>query len=266
MITQSGRRIDMLEPDPAEVRLPDVAIGLAQPRYSGQAAWSIAQHSVLVGTLAQKYATTLRTDEALLPGLTLRTPPEGNEAGVHARLAGLLHDGHEAFIGDTPGPLQAALRAVLGPKAEVALKNAWRLIESRLDDAIWVALCRDVVRVQLQPPSTMDPDLKEIVRLADLDALLLERSAFWWPQYPRVGAATLRGAQPPAWHSAAEGRARTLRYVEGPTRTEHKAAAESIDLLLNTATADAASEHANLWLATLFECLAAYDRTPNLEP
>src|SRR5690606_2667470 len=75
----SGRRLDLLDPSPLDVELPDIAHGLARvARWNGQTrgdyAFSVAQHSVLVYEIAL----------ALDPGLD-------DGAQLHA----LLHDAPE---------------------------------------------------------------------------------------------------------------------------------------------------------------------------
>lgn len=101
-----GNRFFPLEPRIADVRIEDIAHGLAfQCRFNGQtqAFYSVAQHSVLVAQL--------------LP------PP--------CRLAGLLHDAAEAYLGDMVKPLkdlfpefaqlEARLMKVIGEAFDVNL-------------------------------------------------------------------------------------------------------------------------------------------------
>lgn len=80
----SNTKIDFKHPDPDSFKIEDIALGLArQPRYAGQGKffYSVAQHSVYVAT-------------QVLPDL---------------RMHGLLHDAHEAYMGDIPGPLKSML-------------------------------------------------------------------------------------------------------------------------------------------------------------
>lgn len=79
--TMSGAQYWPLDPDPEDVRLDDIAHGLAyQCRFNGHVRdfYSIAQHSVLVSEIV---------------------PPE------HA-MWGLMHDAAEAYIGDMIRPLK----------------------------------------------------------------------------------------------------------------------------------------------------------------
>jgi 5'-deoxynucleotidase YfbR-like HD superfamily hydrolase len=89
----SGRRLDLLDPSPLDIEIEDIAHGLARvARWNGQTkgphAFSVAQHSLLVESIALK----------LEPDLD-RT----------ARLASLLHDAPEYVIGDMISPFKAAL-------------------------------------------------------------------------------------------------------------------------------------------------------------
>lgn len=89
----SGRRLDLLDPSPLDIEIEDIAHGLARvARWNGQTkgshAYSVAQHSLLVESLAVM----------LEPGL---------ERGT--RLAALLHDAPEYVIGDMISPFKAAL-------------------------------------------------------------------------------------------------------------------------------------------------------------
>ena len=88
----SGRRLDLLAPDPADIAIEDIAHGLARVgRWNGQTGgphiFSVAQHSLLVEAL---FADAWR--------------PEPRHA-----LAALLHDAAEYVMGDLISPLKAAL-------------------------------------------------------------------------------------------------------------------------------------------------------------
>jgi hypothetical protein len=89
----SGRRLDLLDPSPLDIEIEDIAHGLARvARWNGQTtgehAFSVAQHSLLVEALAA----------ALAPKLERRW-----------RLAALLHDAPEYVIGDMISPFKTAL-------------------------------------------------------------------------------------------------------------------------------------------------------------
>jgi uncharacterized protein len=104
----SGRRLDLLDPSALDIEIEDIAHGLARvARWNGQTngqhIFSVAQHSLLVETLAHTRA----------PGL---------DRG--RRLAVLLHDAPEYVIGDMISPF----KAVIG--------DAYKVIERRLLAAI----------------------------------------------------------------------------------------------------------------------------------
>ena len=89
----SGRRLDLLDPSPADIEIEDIAHGLARvARWNGQThgahALSVAQHCVIVEEIAGAVSA------APTPGLGL---------------AALLHDAPEYVIGDLISPFKAAI-------------------------------------------------------------------------------------------------------------------------------------------------------------
>jgi 5'-deoxynucleotidase YfbR-like HD superfamily hydrolase len=89
----SGRRLDLLAPDPADIDIADIAHGLARvARWNGQTlgdfAFSVAQHCCIVVDIV----------DAL-----------GPQCPAAARLAALLHDAPEYVIGDLISPFKAAI-------------------------------------------------------------------------------------------------------------------------------------------------------------
>jgi hypothetical protein len=96
--TITGTTLDLLQPQEHDIDIEDIAHGLAMIcRFGGQIPkfYSVAQHSVLVAHLCP-------------PGF---------------KLAGLLHDASEAYIGDVIKPLKTHLAA-------------YRMIERRLMAAV----------------------------------------------------------------------------------------------------------------------------------
>ena len=80
----SGGMIDPLDPDPADVKIEDIAHGLARKcRFNGQVKdyYSVSEHSILVAGLV---------------------PPE-------YALAGLMHDASEAYLPDVGRPIKHKL-------------------------------------------------------------------------------------------------------------------------------------------------------------
>jgi len=103
----SGRRLDLLDPSPLDIEVADIAHGLARvARWNGQTEganiFSVAQHSLLVETIARQRARLDRRQ----------------------RLAALLHDAPEYVIGDMISPF----KAVIG--------DAYKIVEQRLLAAI----------------------------------------------------------------------------------------------------------------------------------
>ncbi|MFA5956279.1 YfbR-like 5'-deoxynucleotidase [Hyphomicrobium sp.] len=89
----SGRRLDLLSPDPKDIEIEDIAHGLARvARWNGQTkgahAFSVAQHSLVVTDIAH----------ALVPGFSSKE-----------LLAALLHDAPEYVIGDLISPFKTAI-------------------------------------------------------------------------------------------------------------------------------------------------------------
>lgn len=89
----SGRRLDLLSPDPRDIEIEDIAHGLARvARWNGQTkgdhAFSVAQHSLVVTDIVG----------ALWPDFT------SNEL-----LAALLHDAPEYVVGDLISPFKTAI-------------------------------------------------------------------------------------------------------------------------------------------------------------
>lgn len=98
--TFSGIAFDLDPPNPEQVRLLDIAHGLAfQCRFAGQTSkfYSIAQHSVLVSEIVQKAVAAL---------------PDRLPAAVVAEYAllALLHDAGEAYTCDVPHPVKVVQR------------------------------------------------------------------------------------------------------------------------------------------------------------
>ncbi|HQY88573.1 MAG TPA: hypothetical protein PK402_07935 [Tepidisphaeraceae bacterium] len=127
--TFSGRCLDLIAPDPADIDIRDIAHSLAmQCRFNGHTNrfYSVAQHTVHVSNLL-----------------------DGDDA-----LWGLLHDAAEAYVSDIPRPLKAQL-----PEFEVAEDRMLKAIIARFglsawpmtprvkwaDDTLLVTECRDLM-------------------------------------------------------------------------------------------------------------------------
>lgn len=108
MLTFSGRDYLPTQMVPADVHIEDVAHALSLIcRFGGHTKvhYSVAQHSLLVARILEEQG-----------------------APVEAQLAGLLHDAHEAYIGDIPTPIKSALGAT------------WRDLEADVATAVRQAL------------------------------------------------------------------------------------------------------------------------------
>jgi hypothetical protein len=89
----SGRRLDLLDPSPADIAIEDIAHGLARvARWNGQTlgehAFSVAQHVLIVEEI-----------------MRARHP----ESTAADNLAALLHDAPEYVIGDLISPFKTAI-------------------------------------------------------------------------------------------------------------------------------------------------------------
>ena len=122
----SGRRLDLLDPDPADVAIEDIAHGLARvARWNGQTigehAFSVAQHVLVVEEI------------------TCDRNPDWEPAW---RRAALLHDAPEYVVGDLISPFKTAIGF------------DYRAFENRLLEAIHRAFAL--------PPRLPDPITAEI--------------------------------------------------------------------------------------------------------
>lgn len=102
--TRSGKRVSVQNPQPDQFDIKDIAYALSNTcRFNGHCAgfYSVAEHSVAVA---------------------LRLPR-------NLRLAGLLHDATEAYLGDIPSPIKQFLPdyKVIEERFETALEKAFGL-------------------------------------------------------------------------------------------------------------------------------------------
>lgn len=125
LMTASGEQIDPTDPDPAAVRLQDIAHGLAQQcRSAGQTVrfYSVGLHSLYVAEELERTGSSPRV-----------------------QLYGLLHDAAEAYLGDVPKPVKNHL-------------PGYETLESDLEHAIWKAF-------ELTPPDeSVQQDIKAVDR------------------------------------------------------------------------------------------------------
>lgn len=149
MQTANAHAFDLADPRAEDVDFDDIATALGyQCRFNGHVPrhYSVAEHCCHVSDWLLE--ATSSADLAL---------------------AGLLHDAHEAYVGDLSAPMKAAL-----PPAAIA---GWREVEARVDAAILKALGRQ------------DIDLRHpLVKKVDARILLDERVALWADRRPRPWA------------------------------------------------------------------------------
>jgi 5'-deoxynucleotidase YfbR-like HD superfamily hydrolase len=116
MLTHTGSVVDLRLAQPHQISLLDIAHGLALTnRYNGQTVrpYSVAEHSLLVvEILEREYA---EHDPAVL-------------------LAALLHDAHEAYLGDMIAPLKAALQEIA--RRDGRTVDDYRRIETKMQTEV----------------------------------------------------------------------------------------------------------------------------------
>lgn len=100
ILLANGASITLRHPNPKALDLPTVAHALAQiNRFTGHCRrpYSVAEHSLLVAQIIENAG-----------GCAL------------AQMAALMHDAHEALVGDATSPLKAAMRRVAASRSFVA--------------------------------------------------------------------------------------------------------------------------------------------------
>lgn len=157
MLTATGRRIELDWPQVAnELQIFDIAWALAQVnRFNGHALrpYSVAEHSLLVADIVER---------------EMLQPPA-------AVLAALMHDAHEAYVGDVPTPV----KHIIGPR--------WHAIESE-----WQTACEHAFGYHNAAIAHAGA-----IKRADLIALATERHDLLPPQADAW--AVLDGIEPLRW-------------------------------------------------------------------
>lgn len=153
--TQSGKRIDFLQPDPEQISLMDIGVSLGRVhRFGGHSPLKVGQHVIEVMNLMLR--------EAAEKEFTF-SKVEMSEIA----LVGLLHDFPEYVIGDIPTPLKRLLAPMI-TEIESRLLDVM-LVKWNLADAYtkWNGLLHWADRMAVQ---------QEAVRYA-LDGLLVTETA-----------------------------------------------------------------------------------------
>lgn len=149
VMTRSGQLVDLLAPSPATIRMTDLALALSRiPRFNGHTSrfWSGADHSLLVMQLM------------------------GADASPPLRLASLLHDGHEGYIGDMTSPVHVALGTFSGEAFAAVVE-----MKERFDRSIEIAFA-------LPAGILLHPAIKAADRLAlaiEVDQLMEKPPGVW---------------------------------------------------------------------------------------
>lgn len=142
MQTKSGRAFPLVDPTPDDVHWPDVCYGLAHNnRYAGHAGtYTVAQHSILVANALPK----------------------------EYRLYGLLHDAHEAYIGDITRPVNKAILHLANRYEDETGAN----VEDVLTDLKYGIDRAIFAKAGLNPIPSQE--IREMVHVADVRALAAE--------------------------------------------------------------------------------------------
>jgi len=140
MQTKHGK-FNLIEPDPEDVDIRDIAWGLSRlPRFQAQTSdlpYSVGAHSLMVADMV-----------------------DYRGGGTDLVLLALMHDAHEAYIGDIILPVGIALE-------KLAMNNVITQLKERVQTAI---------QIKFELPIVQD---HTPIRIADLDAMAIEREALF---------------------------------------------------------------------------------------
>lgn len=157
ILTANGNELDLVYPKPSAMPIQDIAHALSQiNRFTGHARrpYSVAEHSLLVCEIVERLQPTI---------------------SAHGLFAALMHDAHEAFIGDVATPTKQMIGA------------GWHMLEDRIQQTLRSAYA-------LHGPSSLH---SHIIKQADLIALATERKQLM----PPGGSPweILQGIEPVGW-------------------------------------------------------------------
>jgi hypothetical protein len=178
ILTNSGKRFSLTEPNASQVFVEDIAMHLSQlGRFTGATVgrWTILHHEILVAMLLRKW---------------------GQPASV--QLAGLHHDSPEAYVNDNNSPLKREMRKIMREYESMmmamadqlgvlcpTLRSPYDVVEERVGLVVFKAL------------GLPDPFPHDIVKKADLVALTMEERDFM--PVPEGGDDRVREPADP-WH------------------------------------------------------------------
>ena len=143
----NGAPLDLLELTREQIQIDAIAVSLARiPRFNGHTeldvVWTVAEHSLLVDDLVATYCNIVYKP----------LPPK-------LGLAALLHDAHEAYIGDITTPVEQALEVLTGTNAVAKLKE----------------YIQGNIHTVFSLPVTLPEEWMRIIKWADTTALRIER-------------------------------------------------------------------------------------------
>lgn len=173
ILTANGQQVDLLRTQANVITLADVSHALAQiNRFNGHCArpYCVAEHSLLVlDIIVHLYAP----------------------ASPHCRLAALMHDAHEAYVGDMATPVKQVVGEgwrLLEHRFERCLRSAWGLhvasheYAAMIKHADLIALATE--RAQLLPPSAAQfESLVNVQPVTWVDLMSPERCAMTWSDW-----------------------------------------------------------------------------------
>jgi hypothetical protein len=166
--THAGFNVNLADPAADSISLRDMAHHLACiNRFNGapETPYSVAQHSVLVADLL----------------LAKRQPP-------HVCMAGLLHDGHEAYLGDIATPVADF---IMGVSARLRVPTFLDEAKARFDAVI-------LRKFKL---ALTEPQARE-VKLADITAFATEWRDLMSGPCPVATQPNPQRVKPLPWHRA----------------------------------------------------------------
>ena len=141
----SGRRVDLLDPSPLDIEISDIALSLSRiSRWAGMTAtpygFSVAQHCVFVAKIMKWMIDSMPKYKKMIKASGL--------SEKQWLLAGLLHDGAEAYLGgDLCGPAKANMKT-----------GEYREMEDNLQTAILIAAGL---------PAELPENLRKVIKYAD---------------------------------------------------------------------------------------------------
>ncbi len=163
--TVTGKLVDLLNPDPNQICIEDIAWALSRmPRFTGHSIsripYSVAQHSVFVATRVAQFTN----DNQLI-------------------LKALLHDASEIYTSDIPSPV----------KKLPGFYPILRELEARIYEAMFIAF----------NISHVTEEEKKIIKEADMYSQKLEAHAYMvsrglnWDNLPNVSIIELQNFEEP---------------------------------------------------------------------